>query len=237
MKPLVSCILATGRRRQFLKQAIKCFQRQTYENRELLIVDDGTESVVDLVPEDDRIRYLQLDARAPLGAKLNIGIEQARGQIIQKLDDDDYYAPEFLITTTNALLGHDPARSIVGFGCFLVLIAATGELKYSGKGWCAGGTLCFSKQLWESGPFRDIPRAVDWCFLRDHEPQRIKIYEPELYILVRHDNGHLWARMGNTDVTEHFRRRPAYRKSLRDLLPSEDWAFYEGLRADLSAKV
>ena len=220
-----------GNRKVFLRQAIKYFLSQTYENKELIIIDDvGPESAADVIPDEDNIRYIQLDTHTPLGNKLNIGVEKSHGEIIQKLDDDDYYHPEFLTTTVTHHLKHDTGHSIVGFGCFLVLIAATGELRFSGHGWCAGGTLCFSRQLWEKGHFRNVPRAVDWWFLKDHEPQRIKILNPELYIHVRHSAGHLWKTMGQLDVTEYFRRRPAYSLDLKDCLSTEDLVFYESLK-------
>ena len=153
------------------------------------------------------------------------------------MDDDDYYHPDFLGTTVEALLEHDPMHSIVGFDCFLVLIVSTGELKFSGHGWCAGGTLCFFRQLWKQIPFRDIPKAVDWWFLKDHAPRRIKVRDPELYILLRHNFGHLWTTMRKQDVTEYFRRQPNYSKSLRELISSEDLAFYENLRTVLKTQV
>lgn len=227
--PLVSCILATSNRRPFLKQAIKYFSRQTYENRELVIVDDGPGSYEAFLPDDVKIRYVKLAAPTLLGMKLNIGIKASHGEIIQKLDDDDYYHPDFLKTTVCALLTHKSKDAIVGFDCFLVLIAATQELKFSGYGWCAGGTLCFFKQLWEKTPFRDVKKAVDWWFLKDHAPKRIKIRNVELYILLRHDSGHLWTSMGKLDVNEYFHRQANYSKTLRDILPEEDLQFYENL--------
>lgn len=229
--PLVSCILATtAQHRCFLRQAVTYFLRQTYANKELLIVDDGPRLDANLVPQDERIRYLHLDAPTPLGTKLNLGIAAAHGQIIQKLDDDDYYHPDFLRTTVGALLGHAPERSIVGFDSFVVLIVATGEVKWSGSGWCAGGTLCFYRQLWERKAFRDVPRAVDWFFLQDHAAQRLTVRNPEQYILVRHHAGHLWTTMHTRDVTDFFRRQPPYTKSLTQLMPLEDVQFYERLR-------
>ncbi|HEV2914380.1 MAG TPA: glycosyltransferase [Pyrinomonadaceae bacterium] len=232
--PLVSCILTTGNRMPFLKQAIKYFQNQTYANKELIVVDDGLEPAEALIPEDERIKYLRLDGHVPLGTKLNIGIENSRGEIIQKLDDDDYYHPRFLEATVGALSGHDPLDFIVGFGCFLVFIVSTGELKFSGQGWCAGQTLCFYRQLWEKKPFRDVPMAVDALFLEDHPVQQIRIEEPELFITVRHEAGHLWTTMGQLDVTEYFKRQPNYSKSLAECVSAENLAFYERLRDDFS---
>jgi len=233
--PLVSCILATRDRPLFLRQAIGYFLRQTYAKKELIIIDDSPEAAAALVPHDDRIRYVRLTHQAPLGSKLNLGIRQASGAIIQKLDDDDYYHPDFLDTTVHALLSHAPERAIVGLDCFLVLIAATGELRYSGHNWCAGGTLCFFKRLWEVKPFREVARAVDWWFLEDHAPERIRICNPELYILVRHQSGHLWTTLKGLDVTEYFSQRPLYTKSLADCVTAADQTFYRGLRREPSA--
>jgi glycosyltransferase involved in cell wall biosynthesis len=228
--PLVSCILATRDRKPFLQQAIKYFCRQEYPHKELIIVDDSATAAVDIVPHDMRIRYIRLDEQTPLGRKLNLGIAASSGALLQKLDDDDYYHADFLTTTVTALQGADPQQAIVGLDCFLVLIAATGELKFSGHGWCAGGTLCFSRQLWEQGPFREVPRAVDWWFLQDHASQHVKICRPELYVLVRHHAGHLWTRLGTQGVTAYFRQRPTYAVSLARYMPVDDYVFYKHLR-------
>ncbi len=202
MQPLVSCILATRNRRRFLGQAIRYFLHQRYEHKELILIDDSSEPIDDLVPAHEQIRHLRLPEYTNVGAKLNLGIQHARGAIIQKLDDDDYY----------------------------LLIAATGALKFSGHGWCAGGTLCFFKQLWEQRPFRDLPRAIDWWFLKDNAPERIKLQNPELYILVRHADGHLWNTLGKGDVSAYFRRQPNYSRALSDIVAPADYAFYERFR-------
>ena len=70
--PLVSCIMPTYNRRRFVPLAIGYFLRQDYPNRELIIVDDGTDPVQDLVPDDPRIRYMSLEAKHSIGAKRNL---------------------------------------------------------------------------------------------------------------------------------------------------------------------
>jgi len=240
MAPLVSCVLATTDRHRFFARAVKNFQRQDFGSRELVVVDDGKQPVAELVPDDPRIRYIRLSEPRTLGYKLNAGIDAARGRIIQKFDDDDYYHPEFLSTTVVALEGHDPARALVAFDCFLVLVARTGHLTFSGHGWCAGATFCFDKALWRQRAFRDQPRAVDWRFLEDTRPERIKIRKPHLFIHVRHGLGHLWRKMGanspappgDYDVTGYFQGCARYRQELRTLVPREDFEFYDALRRE-----
>jgi glycosyltransferase involved in cell wall biosynthesis len=229
--PLVSCVLATGGRPGFLAQAIRCFRRQRYANRELIVVDDGPIPSADSVPPDPTIRYLRLGQRTALGAKLNLAIDQAGGEIIQKLDDDDYYAPDMLDAMVSALSEQDPLRAVAGLDCFLVLIAASGHVTFSGHGWFAGNSLCFHRSLWARRAFREVAAAEDWWFLRDHQPILRRVCRAELCIVVRHDQGHTWVSNGREDVTAAFARRAAVSRPLSALVQREDLAFYGTLRA------
>ena len=103
-QPLVSCIMPTYNRRAFVPQAIEYFLRQDYPNKELVIVDDGTDPVKELIPTDDCMRYIRLAYRATIGEKRNRACEQARGDIIAHWDDDDWQAPQRLRYQVEALL-------------------------------------------------------------------------------------------------------------------------------------
>jgi hypothetical protein len=46
-------------RRDFVPQAIDCFLRQDYLGLELIVVDDGSDPVADLLPDDRRVRYFR----------------------------------------------------------------------------------------------------------------------------------------------------------------------------------
>jgi glycosyltransferase involved in cell wall biosynthesis len=94
--PLISCICVTKNRPALLRRAIGCFRRQTYVNKELLIVyDEGdqcTEEVINTISSKN-IRYLRVPAglKMTLGALRNFGIEHAKGELICQWDDDDWY--------------------------------------------------------------------------------------------------------------------------------------------------
>lgn len=239
--PLLSCVLATKDRPGFLARAIEYFQWQTLTDSELIVVDDGAESCESLVPRSPRIKYLRLEQETLLGTKLNLGVEAGSGEIIQKLDDDDYYHPSFLEVMTSTLLESGRRDVIAAVERLLVLVSATGDLVDAGDGWFAGGTYCFFRDAWKQSPFQDVPRRVDVCFLEDHpDLARLPVSVPELYILVRHDN-HTWTRMAPEtvqpftgvpveDVTTYFASCPRYAKGLRDLIPAEQARFYESLR-------
>lgn len=204
-----------------------------------MVDDPGEPAPLDAIHSAPEIHYLQAKAPLTVGSKLNLGIQGARGPIIQKLDDDDYYHPEFLSATVGALRARNQPNSIVAFTSCLVLIAATGELKCRSKGMFAGATFCFFRELWQRCPFRDVSLAEDQLFLKDHEPARIGIDNPELFCLVRHAWGHSWTHVEGSeqndqgqvkagdDVTEYLRKLPAYSKSLQQYIPEEDLWFYE----------
>src|SRR5258708_5206053 len=94
--PLVSCIMPTYNRRQFIPFSLRQFQAQDYPNTELIIVDDGSEPISDLVENLPNIHYLRLPTRTSIGAKRNLACQHARGMLIAHWDDDDWYAPDRL---------------------------------------------------------------------------------------------------------------------------------------------
>jgi glycosyltransferase involved in cell wall biosynthesis len=55
--PLASCIMPTYNRRHFVPQAIKYFLRQDYPHKELIILDDGTDKIRDLVLDFPEMQY------------------------------------------------------------------------------------------------------------------------------------------------------------------------------------
>ena len=94
--PFVSICTPTFNRRPFIPIMIKCFENQTYpkEKMEWIIVDDGTDKIEDLVTHIPQVKYFKYDNKLSLGTKRNITNEQAKGDIIVYMDDDDYYPPD-----------------------------------------------------------------------------------------------------------------------------------------------
>ncbi len=102
--PLVSCIMPTGNRRNFVRLALAGFQQQDYPARELIIVDDGLQPLSDLVAGPANVQYVRLPSRTSIGAKRNLACQKARGAIIAHWDDDDWYAPQRLSRQIEPLL-------------------------------------------------------------------------------------------------------------------------------------
>lgn len=97
MKPLVSVIIPTYNRIEYISEAIESVLAQTYRNYEIIVVDDGSTLNVrkTLEPYKNKIRYLYQDNKG-LAAARNTGIKDSRGEYLTFLDDDDIFRPRKL---------------------------------------------------------------------------------------------------------------------------------------------
>jgi glycosyltransferase involved in cell wall biosynthesis len=97
--PVVSVVTCTYNRCHLLPRAVESVLDQTYEDFELVIIDDGstddTREVVNSY-DDDRIKYIRHETNRGGVAARNTGIKSAEGDFIAILDDDDSWEPEKL---------------------------------------------------------------------------------------------------------------------------------------------
>lgn len=97
--PVVSVIIPTYNRENLVKQAITSILRQTFEDFEIIVVDDAsldnTSEVVNSIG-DQRIKYFRNQANSGECASRNLGIDMAQGEYIAFLDSDDKWLPEKL---------------------------------------------------------------------------------------------------------------------------------------------
>ena len=166
--PLVSCIMPTNNRRRFVPQAIAYFMRQDYLRRELLILDDGEDSIEDLVPPDPHIRYIRLDKKMILGAKRNLACEMACGDMIAHWDDDDWIASHRLRYEVTELERRQ--ADLCGAARQIYYDPATErawlyEYPPRLRRWLAGNTLCYRKEFWKRNTFPEIAFGEDTLFI------------------------------------------------------------------------
>ena len=103
-KPLVSGIIIFRNTQKFIEEAIQSVFAQTYDNWELLLVDDGStdgskeiaQRYANKYPE--KVRYLEQENQQNLGvsAARNLGIVRAKGEYIAFLDADAVWLPHKL---------------------------------------------------------------------------------------------------------------------------------------------
>jgi glycosyltransferase involved in cell wall biosynthesis len=107
---LVSVVIPTYNRRLRVMEAVKSVLGQTYPHFEIVVVDDGSEDgTADAIAslDDIRLRVILVQKRYGGATARNIGIDQAKGQLIAFLDSDDIWMPKKLELQTSFLLSRD----------------------------------------------------------------------------------------------------------------------------------
>ena len=92
--PLVSMIMPTKNRVNFILDAVRSITAQTYGNWELIILDESsTNSTSELIgilaKFDPRIRYVKVNRPLGLAKSRNVLLKLSRGELIGHIDDDD----------------------------------------------------------------------------------------------------------------------------------------------------
>jgi hypothetical protein len=92
MAKKLSCIVAVENQPELLAHALQQFRRQDYLDKELVVVLSGTPWAG---PErdDPAIVVVEAPLGTPLATKINLGWDQASGEILAKWDGGDFYAP------------------------------------------------------------------------------------------------------------------------------------------------
>lgn len=100
MEELVSIIMPSYNTANFIGDAIMSVLAQSYDNWELLIVDDcstdGTDAIVESFLSDQRIHYLKNEKNSGAAVSRNRALEIASGKWIAFLDSDDLWAKDKL---------------------------------------------------------------------------------------------------------------------------------------------
>lgn len=112
----VSCLMVSRGHRFPAEHAIACYQKQTYPDRELVIVSATPDSeVAALVAaiDDPTIRFIQT-APASLGELRNISVAHATGDLLCQWDDDDLSAPDRIALMAAALGGSEAMACFLG---------------------------------------------------------------------------------------------------------------------------
>jgi glycosyltransferase involved in cell wall biosynthesis len=102
----ISVIIPTYNRPKYLCQALESLAQQTYRNFDVIVVNDGGSSVCSQLKEFRKlfpITLLELEERSGVSCARNYGINEAEGEYVAFLDDDDIFLPQHLEHAMNIL--------------------------------------------------------------------------------------------------------------------------------------
>lgn len=93
---LVSVIIPTYNRLEFLKEAVSSVREQTYRTWELIVIDDGSTDGTRSWLKDSRIKHVVIPHCGMPGHVRNIGVREARSDYVAFLDSDDLWKEQKL---------------------------------------------------------------------------------------------------------------------------------------------
>jgi Glycosyl transferase family 2 len=203
--PSVSIVLATYRA-DWLPHALSQVNKQTYEPRELVLVLHGSRfptNVTARVTEevDGPCEIVRVPREASLGDALNAGVAAASGEIITKMDDDDWYGSAHVWDLV-AALSYSGAQ-LVGKGAEFVYLAElditirrfTGRAETPSRT-IGGGSLTLRKDdLRAAGNWPPLCSRVDQSLIDAVLREGGKVHRTHgyAYLLNRHNTGHTWS--------------------------------------------
>jgi glycosyltransferase involved in cell wall biosynthesis len=172
----VISVIACTNRQAYVPNIIKNFQRQTLFEKELIIIVNSLEMEVELAGD----KILRFPEEVSLGECLNKGVSEAKYDYVTKMDDDDYYGPDYLKEVYEALV--QKKADVVGKSSFYIYFQKNEELRlynpncdnrwivnngrYKSAYFFSGATLAFKKTVLDKISFPDVNVGEDSGFQR-----------------------------------------------------------------------
>lgn len=203
MKSAVSVITCTERR-QCMDTLFHNYNRQTYKNKELIVIlnhrnlkfNEYLEAA--MAYQDVKVYSLP---HLSLGKCLNFGVKFAKHPLIAKLDDDDYYAPHYLTDSVRTMLRTN--ADIVGKRAHYMQLHGKKHLLYRFSNMAdryvplvQGATLLVKRHVFNRVHFPDQNQGECVKFCADSLAKGFKIYagSPAYFLAIRRSNSknHTW---------------------------------------------
>lgn len=194
--PTVTLVCVTNRPHELAK-VVENVRRQRYRNTRLVVVPDCRafdERALAVLYTLDNVDVLKGYEDAPLGTCLNAAIEFAGTRYIAKIDDDDYYGPDYVSHMLYSLQASD--AGVVGkHSCYGYLRQSNQTvLRFPGHEWeyttnLAGGTLLFDLARIGDVRFPDVCLGEDVGFLEALERRGELLFATDRFNYLQHRTG------------------------------------------------
>lgn len=201
--PLVTVICSTNRDAS-LEHLIQQVAAQHYPNVELVVLAHGIKLDDDVVSRAQaagipEVRVLTAPQDTTLGHCLNLLVAEARGEIVAKFDDDDFYLPNYLRDQVNTLRVMN--ADLVGKASLYFYLASHDLIvhrwphrEHVWHPFVSGSTLVGWRRTFEESPFRDRTAGEDSEFLIDVQAKGKHVYAADSfnYLCMRGASTHTW---------------------------------------------
>lgn len=217
MQPLVSCILPTRNRAACIRLAISSYLSQTYQNKELIVVDNGDDGTEGLIPCMLGIRYHHVDGKRTTGEMRNLCNEMASGDIICHFDSDDWSASDRVSDQVERL-----GEGVLTGYSDMLFYDERDEKCYRWSRpripFILGTSFCYRRSWWKSHPFDSLMVGEDFRFFK----YAMKVDSSKVTYV---SSGMKMVALVHDDQTSRKSLKPPLYVILRkDMLPKE---FYE----------
>lgn len=203
--------ICASKRPHFAERVVKMMAAQTHENLQLIYVAHGPHHDINALHRTfAKLKSVQIlslpDPEEPLGAALNLALDHCSTDICAKIDDDDFYGPNYIRSSLSALRysGHDGV-GIVGRERAYVYVQERDltAIRYSAshenslRSRVYGGTIVWSRKILGDQRFAARNTGEDSDFFKQAVAKEVAIFSAEAhdYIHVRYaDSGaHTWS--------------------------------------------
>ncbi|WP_347565670.1 glycosyltransferase [Arthrobacter sp. D5-1] len=202
--PTVSALVPTIRPHQ-LEHVFSTVGSQTDVQMELVLLTHGFEvpevKVQELAQKYgvSRFKLLTASRNVTLGECLNRCVAASTGEVLTKMDDDDYYGPRYLVDLLYAL---DYSKAdVVGKQAHYMYFAATNatilrssHMEHRPARLVMGPTMTARREVFEAHPFEALNRGEDTAFLKAVSSAGGLIYSADRFNFCQHrkGEGHTW---------------------------------------------
>lgn len=208
---LVSIVIPTYKRPDMLGRAIESAINQTYEDIEVIVVDDNdssseyrkqTEEVVRKYMDLENFKYIKLEKNSGGCVARNVGLNNSSGDYINFLDDDDSFELNKIEKQIKMFWENN---NLAVVGCFAKVIDSKGELKriekeelkgdvfkyQLAKNICTTSLALIKKDvLIKSGGFEQMPSSQEHLlFIKIFSINPFYDYVPETLVNINHHMG------------------------------------------------
>jgi glycosyltransferase involved in cell wall biosynthesis len=194
-RPFVSVLTPTYNRVQFIPRLIECYKAQIYpkEFMEWIILDDGQELCKDIIEQASKeipnIRYIQLEEKLNIGEKRNILNNEAKGEIIVCMDDDDYYSP-YRVSHAVEELVKQPKIKLAGSSIMYMYYTDTKEIYILGPygpNHATNGTMAYRSSYAKTHKYDEmVIYAEERSFLEEYIHPMIQLNPLKVMLVMSH---------------------------------------------------